>query len=115
MQTPPEKTSQPVGSHSDWFWEGNVQTQVVSHLGAAGWQIVRVASTATKEQGDDVVASRDGAQLVVEIKGYPSSKYADPRRASEVKSASATLQAHHWLADALIPRDAHSRDISDAG
>lgn len=89
-------------AQSAWFWEGNVQSKIPSELARRSWEIVRVASTATKERGDDILARYQGHELVVEVKGYPSDGYADPRRAGEVKSAPATLQAHHWLADAVI-------------
>ena len=71
-------------------------------MARAGWEVVRTVQTGTKERGDDILARRDGRELVVEVKGYPSKGYADPRRSGEAKSAQPTVQAHHWLADALI-------------
>jgi hypothetical protein len=60
------------------------------------------ADTASKEQGDDLVATRGGETMVVEVKGYPSRGYADPKRAAEVKRTSPTSQAHHWFAQAML-------------
>jgi hypothetical protein len=90
------------GSRDAWFWEGNVQARVVGHLAAQGWQVIRVADTSRRERGDDILARRDGRELVVEVKGYPSAGYADPRRFAETKPTPATLQAQHWVADALF-------------
>lgn len=48
------------------------------------------------------MASRAGRSLLVEVKGFPSIGYRDPRRAGEVKRTNPTLQAKHWFADALL-------------
>jgi hypothetical protein len=37
-----------------------------------------------------------------EVKGYPSTSYRDPARAGEVKPTQPTLQASHWVADAVL-------------
>ncbi len=88
--------------HDQWFWEGNVQDAMRAYLLKEGWTIPRQADTASKEPGDDLVATRDGATMVVEVKGYPSDGYADPRRSGEVKRASSTGQAQHWFAQAIL-------------
>lgn len=99
----------------DWFWEGNVQAAVCKWLGEEGWSLDRVVNTATKERGTDVEASRAGVRLHLEVKGYPSTSYADPRRAGEVKRTQPSLQAKHWYADALLKvirlRDKHPHDV----
>lgn len=87
---------------ADWFWEGHVQGVLVDHLRREGWRITAVSDTARRAQGDDVAATKDGRHLVVEVKGYPSTGYRDPRRAAEVKRTNPTLQAKHWFADALL-------------
>jgi hypothetical protein len=46
----------PGEAREEWFWEGNVQARVVSHLAATGWQIRRVAGTASGEHGVDIEA-----------------------------------------------------------
>ncbi|MFI5485653.1 hypothetical protein [Micromonospora echinaurantiaca] len=97
-----------------WDWEGNVQAVLCRWLEEQGWRLLQVADTATKQQGTDVVAERAGQRLHVEVKGYPSKTYADPRRAGEVKPTPPTLQAKHWYADALVKvlrlREKHSGD-----
>ncbi|MFL6140444.1 MAG: winged helix-turn-helix domain-containing protein [Labedaea sp.] len=75
----------PATHHDDWFWEGNVQSMVVRHLASRDAALRSVADTASKARGTDVVATLDGQMLHIEVKGWPSSSYADPRRAGEVK------------------------------
>lgn len=87
---------------TDWFWEGHVQDAIVAYLRSEGWTITAESHTAIRAQGDDIAASKDGRRLVVEVKGYPSIGYRDPRRAGEVKRTNPTLQAKHWFADALL-------------
>lgn len=97
-----------------WYWEGNVQSALCTWLVEEGWTLVQAANTATKERGTDVVAARDGARLHVEVKGYPSTTYADPRRAGEPKPTQPSLQAGHWYAKALLAavrlRERHPQD-----
>ena len=69
---------------------------------AQGWRIISVANTGTKEHGVDVIASRDGQTVGVEVKGFPSRDYADPARAGEVKRTSPSTQAGHWYAQAIL-------------
>lgn len=87
---------------ADWFWEGHVQAVLVAHLRRQGWTITSTSDTASRAQGEDIAATKDGRHLVVEVKGYPSIGYRDPRRATEVKRTNPTLQAKHWFADALL-------------
>ena len=83
---------------SSGMTEEVVQGRLVAYLVKDGWQILRVAQTATRERGTDVLAARDGRTLAVEVKGYPSLSYADPRRAGEVKPTQPATQARHWYA-----------------
>lgn len=89
----------PVG---EWHTEANVQAALVTALAGEGWRILSVANTATKEKGVDVIASRDGQTVGVEVKGFPGRGYADPARAGEVKRTSPSTQAGHWFAQALL-------------
>jgi hypothetical protein len=86
----------------DWFWEGNVVTAVVRYLKEGGWRIEWVSDTATKEQGDDIRATKDERTLRVEVKGWPTVGYADPARASETKRTRPSTQAGHWYSQALL-------------
>jgi hypothetical protein len=87
---------------TDWFWEGHVQDVLVAYLRREGWTITAESDTANRVPGDDIAAVRDGRRLIIEVKGYPSDKYRDPRRAGEVKRTNPALQAKHWFADALL-------------
>ncbi len=64
--------------------------------------LVSMADTASRQRGDDLVASRRGARLIAEVKGYPSTGYRDPRRANEVKRTNPSVQAKQWFAEALL-------------
>jgi len=98
----------------EWYWEGNVQAALARWLEGQGWTLVQVTDTASKQQGTDIVARRSGQRLHVEVKGFPSTTYADPRRANEVKRTQPTLQVKHWFADALLKvlrlRELHPED-----
>lgn len=89
----------PVG---EWHTEANVQAALVTALAADGWRVLSVANTATKEHGIDVIASRDGQTVGVEVKGFPSRNYADPARAGEVKRTAPSTQAAHWYSQAVL-------------
>jgi hypothetical protein len=59
----------------DWFWEGNVQEALAGYLEGKGWSIRSLADTAARSRGIDIVAVRGSTQLLVEVKGYPSTTY----------------------------------------
>ncbi|MDQ2706438.1 MAG: hypothetical protein M3Z25_01830 [Actinomycetota bacterium] len=84
-----------------WPWEGAVQHALVEWLTSEGGEIVSQADTATKQRGTDVVAELDGRRVHIEVKGWPSTQYSDPRRAGEVKPTAPTVQANQWFAGAL--------------
>lgn len=106
-------TATPVGSSSrtldtstpvdeSWHTEAAVQATVVAWLVRRGWSIESTADTASREHGIDIVATRAGEQVGVEVKGFPSRWYADPRRASEDKRPLPSTQAGHWYAAAVL-------------
>ncbi|RLP88628.1 hypothetical protein EAD89_16450 [Micromonospora sp. BL4] len=98
----------------EWFWEGNVQARLCSWLVQQGWSLIQVMNTATRQQGTDIEACRGEVRLHVEVKGYPSRSYVDPRRTGEAKPTQASTQAGHWYAHALLKavrlRDKHPHD-----
>lgn len=87
---------------NDPRWEGNVQNAIVSHLVAEGWTIVSVADTASQARGIDIIAERDSRSLLIEVKGYPGTTYARGEKAGQPKPTQPSLQAKHWLSDALL-------------
>jgi hypothetical protein len=86
----------------DWFWEGNVQAAIAQFLGASGWIVTGLADTASKARGFDITARQGSRHLVVEVKGFPSKDYADPRRAGEQKKTNPLNQAPKWYAQAIL-------------
>jgi Holliday junction resolvase-like predicted endonuclease len=100
----PEPAAPRIGSsiRDDPRWEGNVQNTIVSHLAAEGWTIVSAADTASQARGIDIVAERDGQRLLIEVKGYPGTTYARGEKAGQPKPTRPSLQAKHWLSDALL-------------
>jgi hypothetical protein len=88
--------------YDDPRWEGNVQDAIVAHLKAEGWTIISAADTASHARGIDVVAARDGQKLLIEVKGYPGTTYARGPKAGQPKPTQPTLQAKHWLSDAIL-------------
>jgi hypothetical protein len=96
---PPVRVAQrePSSTASEWAWEGNVQSRVATHLAATGWSIIRVADTAQRERGVDIIAERDGQRLLVEVKGWPSTTYARGEHAGQPKPTQPGLQATHWF------------------
>jgi Holliday junction resolvase-like predicted endonuclease len=87
---------------ADWFWEGNVVDAIARNLQDKGWIIEKKTNTLTKERGVDIQASKQGRMLLVEVKGYPSKSYRDPRRAAEQKRTNPTNQAQQWYSHALL-------------
>jgi hypothetical protein len=48
------------------------------------------------------VAVKEGQKVGVEVKGFPSKRYADPTRAHEVKPTQPSTQARTWYANGLL-------------
>jgi Holliday junction resolvase-like predicted endonuclease len=93
--------------------EADVQAQVVEHLAIDGWSIVRVANTASREQGIDIIATKEGRTLAIEVKEWPGTAYADPRRAHETKPTGPGLQARHWFSHAVLSALVMTNDHQD--
>lgn len=86
----------------EWSWEGNVQTALVAHLRAEGWDIRSAADTASRARGIDVLAAKDGRTLAIEVKGYPSTTYARGAQQGLPKKTNPTNQAPKWFSQALV-------------
>jgi Holliday junction resolvase-like predicted endonuclease len=87
---------------ADWFWEGNVVEALARYFDREGWVIVNKADTRSKERGVDICARKGETTLLVEVKGYPSAGYRDPRRAAERKPTNPTSQSQQWYSHALL-------------
>jgi hypothetical protein len=96
-------TTRPLGSPAETDRrEEVVQKRVVTCLVREGWDVLRVADTASRERGTDIRAERAGMLLHVEVKGYPSKSYADLQRAHEAKPTQPATQARVWFAGAVV-------------
>jgi hypothetical protein len=73
---------------------------ITRFLKSGGWLIVSKANTHVKERGVDIHATKGGKELLIEVKGFPSKNYRDPRRAGERKPTNPTLQAQQWYSHA---------------
>jgi hypothetical protein len=79
-----------------------VQAVFVNLLVRNGWSVTSVADTAAKTPGVDVLAEKGARRLGAEVKGWPSTRYADPRRAAEAKPTRPSTQVGHWFSQALL-------------
>jgi hypothetical protein len=92
----PDTSSNPPSHSKDssrqWFWEGNVQAQLVRYLSGQNYRIRSVADTLTKQRGIDIVAERNGEVLWISVKGYPAGTDRTPP----------STQAGHWFKQAIF-------------
>ena len=93
--------------------EADVQAQIVEHLTRKNWSIVRVANTASREQGIDIIATKRSRTLAIEVKWWPGTAYADPRRSHETKPTAPGLQARHWFSHAVLTALLMANDHQD--
>jgi len=67
---PNEAVSPPEGR--PWYWEGNLQSKLVTWLVSEGYKIWSVADTAARSKGVDIIAEdSNGESLWISVKGYP--------------------------------------------
>lgn len=84
-----EKVSQPsdLDRKKSWFWEGNVQAQVIKYLFSLNFLIRSVADTESRQQGIDIIAELGGRELWISVKGYPEG----------TEKTQPSTQAGHWF------------------
>jgi|GEM_PF-841599 len=87
-----ERIVQSYSISEPWYWEGNVQAQVVNHLVSQKYLIRSVADTRSRQQGKDIVAERDGKKLWITAKGYPKG----------TERTKPSTQAGHWFKQAVF-------------
>ncbi len=85
----------------EWYWEGNLQTRVVSLLRKRGYQTY-ASDTLSKERGPDILAVKGDEKVLFEVKGWPGDKFADGIRAGEKKKANPNAQAGTWFSEAML-------------
>ena len=72
-----------------WYWEGNVQSAVVTYLAHHHYVIRSVADTASRVSGVDIIAvTAEGKEHWISVKGYPDK--------------SSNVQARHWFSGAVF-------------
>lgn len=85
----------------EWFKEGNVSKKLKEWFESQDYMIEQFVEN-KKKRGKDMVVSKNGKRIVIEVKGYPSKYYVDPRKQGHEKKTSPTLQARHWFSHALL-------------
>ncbi len=89
------------GQQGVWSWEGNIQSVLASWLKSQGFAIDRVANTASREQGKDIVAvAPKGTTLWVSVKGLPT-------------GTKPYTQARHWFSSAVFDLVLYRDERSD--
>ncbi len=93
-------------TNCEWFWEGNIQKKIANYLVKnEGWEIESMSNCSLKNRGPDILATRSGKVMRVEVKGYPSPIYSKDSlggKKGEVKRTNPTTQARHWISEALF-------------
>jgi len=90
--SPKQKQPTDVPKSSHWFWEGNVQSKVISFLVSQKYLIRSVADTASRQTGIDIMAEKEGKKLWVSVKGYPQG----------TEKTNASTQSRHWFKHAIF-------------
>lgn len=86
----------------EWWWEGNVVKLLAKYLESNGWTVRGIADTITGAPGADLEATQGDRILIVEAKGYPSTRYRRGPQAGQPKRTHPSLQARHWYAEAML-------------
>lgn len=97
----------PAGDHDthNWYWEGNVQSRLVTWLVQNGYHIRQVANTATREAGIDVIATTPANEdLLVSVKGFPE----------RTEKTTSPTQARHWFSGAIFDLVLYRNDYPSA-
>ena len=85
----------------EWFEETNVARKIRDYLRKMGYQIIKFNED-KRQRGLDIVAEKDGVEVIVEVKGYPSDKYVRGKKKGQKKPTNPNLQAKHWFSEALL-------------
>lgn len=85
----------------EWFEETNVSRKIKNALESADYRITKFNED-KREKGHDIEAIKDGLEIIVEVKGFPSDKYVGGPKRGRKKPTNPNLQAKHWLGEALL-------------
>ncbi len=84
----------------DWYSEAFIRQSVEKFLKLNGYKIHKDAST---ERGDKTIsASRFFKKELIEIKGFPTSYYANDTNKAPLKNDNIAYQAKKWFSEALF-------------
>jgi Holliday junction resolvase-like predicted endonuclease len=86
----------------EWFYEGRISKCLVDYLVKNGYEIIKDNSDNINAKGEDIIASRNGFQEIIEVKGYPTTYYAKGPNKGQPKPTKPKLQAKHWFSEALL-------------
>lgn len=86
----------------DWYYEGNVSRAIVDFLKRQEYKIIKDNSEKISEHGEDIIASKDGVKLIVEVKGYPTEFLTNGKNKGQKKRTNPKQQAEHWLSKAIF-------------
>jgi len=78
--------------HKLWFWEGNVQAQIVNFLTFENYLLRSVVNTASRQKGVDIIAEKDEKEIWISVKGFPK----------VTQRTNPSTQAAHWFKDAIF-------------
>jgi len=85
----------------EWFEETNVSRKIKNALESVGYRITKFNED-KREKGHDIEAIKEGLEIIVEVKGYPSDKYVSGPNEGKKKPTNPNLQAKHWFGEALL-------------
>lgn len=84
-----------------WYWEGNMQSSLISWLVLKGYSIQSAANTKAHSKGKDIIAINPAKQkLWISVKGYPEK--------------SQNTQARHWFSSAIFDLLLYRNESSSA-
>jgi Holliday junction resolvase-like predicted endonuclease len=86
----------------DWYYEGNISQAIVTFLRLHNYKITKDNSSKISERGEDIVASKDGITLIVEVKGYPTEFHTKGENKRQRKRTNPKLQAKHWFSEGIF-------------
>jgi Holliday junction resolvase-like predicted endonuclease len=87
---------------TDWYYEGNVSKKIVSFLKNDNYKIEKDNSDKIKSRGIDIIGSKNGVTILIEVKGYPTEFHTKGKDKGKKKKTSPKLQAKHWLSEAIL-------------
>ncbi|MEG1006690.1 MAG: hypothetical protein RSO15_10485 [Bacteroides sp.] len=88
-------------ANSDWFHESNVSKCLVDYFKSQSYIIEKDNSANIHAHGEDIIVSKNDIIEIIEVKGYPSDRYAIGEKKGQLKKTKPKSQAKHWFAKCL--------------